>query len=105
MLQERAYRDLIEVNTIDSYQGQEKDVTIISCVRTNGVGFLSDRQRINVALTRAKYAEFICGNFSSLDRDNMWNNLLTDARQRNCFHEVRAHCENEVLWNYVRRKP
>ncbi|KAE8740877.1 hypothetical protein FOCC_FOCC013590 [Frankliniella occidentalis] len=105
MLQERAYRDLIEVNTIDSYQGQEKDVTIISCVRTNGVGFLSDRQRINVALTRAKYAEFICGNFSSLDRDNMWNNLLTDARQRNCFHEVRGHCENEVLWNYVRRKP
>lgn len=60
-------KTLVDVNTIDSCQGQEKDIIIISCVRTNGVGFLSDRQRVNVALTRAKHALFICGNFSSLD--------------------------------------
>lgn len=57
----------LEINTIDSFQGQEKDVIIMSCVRTSGVGFLADRQRLNVALTRAKYALFMCGNFLSLD--------------------------------------
>ncbi|KAK3926941.1 Helicase sen1 [Frankliniella fusca] len=104
LLQERPIRDFVEVNTIDSFQGQEKDVTIISCVRTKGIGFLSDQQRLNVALTRAKYAEFICGNFSSLDRDQMWNSLTTDAKQRKCFHEIRSHCQDDELWNYVFQK-
>ncbi|XP_034250544.1 probable helicase senataxin [Thrips palmi] len=97
-------KPLVEVNTIDSCQGQEKDIIIISCVRTNGVGFLSDRQRINVALTRAKYAMFICGNFSSLDRDSMWNNLLTDARHRKCLIEVRNNYNKGDLWNLISKK-
>lgn len=56
----------VEVHTIDSAQGLENDIVIMSVVKTRGVGFLSNPQRLNVALTRAKKALFICGNFSSL---------------------------------------
>ena len=55
----------LEVNTVDSFQGQECDVIIISCVRSHKIGFLSDRQRLCVALTRAKQSLIICGNFNA----------------------------------------
>ena len=55
-----------DVNTVDAYQGQERDVIIMSCVRSNGIGFLSDGQRLCVALTRAKHSAIVCGNFKNL---------------------------------------
>lgn len=54
------------MNTIDSCQGQERDIVIISIARTRGIGFLAIRQRLNVALTRAKKMLILCGNFNSL---------------------------------------
>lgn len=54
-----------EVNTVDSFQGQERDIIIMSCVRSHGIGFLSDKQRLCVALTRAKYSLILCGNFNT----------------------------------------
>ena len=62
----RSISKQIWVNTIDSFQGQEKDVVIFSIGRSQGIGFLADHQRLNVALTRAKYSLIICGNFASL---------------------------------------
>jgi senataxin len=66
---------LIEVNTVDSYQGREKDVIIISTVRSHGMGFLADKRRLNVAVTRAKHFVLIVGNSCSLKNDRLWKDL------------------------------
>jgi hypothetical protein len=56
------------VSTVDSYQGREADIVIISTVRTKSVGFVDDRQRINVALTRAKRLVRVVGCKRLFDR-------------------------------------
>ena len=75
----------IDFNTIDGFQGQEKDIIILSCVRgaqEQGVGFLKDVRRINVALTRAKSTLFILGNKEALKGNHFWQDLIVDAQQR-----------------------
>jgi superfamily I DNA and/or RNA helicase len=67
MLQHCGLQDIVTVNTIDGYQGKERDVIIMSCVRTQGTGFMSDAQRLNVSLTRARFSMIICANFQSLE--------------------------------------
>ncbi|XP_025197198.1 uncharacterized protein LOC112595983 isoform X2 [Melanaphis sacchari] len=85
----------INVNTIDSFQGGECDVLLISTVRTNGVGFMDDICRLNVALTRAKQSLIICGNFMSLKGERVWSDLLEDARKRKLIKKV----SNKVITN------
>ncbi|PSN48545.1 hypothetical protein C0J52_05916 [Blattella germanica] len=98
----------VEVNTIDSFQGQERDIIVMSCVRTGGVGFLADTQRLNVALTRARYSLLLCGNFTSLrvGSDNMWRALLENASQRNVLKHVTANIakNKEELMKLVLRE-
>ena len=69
----------IEVNTVDAYQGREKDIIIISTVRTNSLGFLRDYRRMNVAITRAKHFLFIVGNQKCLKKDENWNALINNG--------------------------
>ena len=74
----------IEVMTADSSQGKEKDIVIISCVRSgDSIGFLDDAHRLNVMLTRSKNALYIVGNLSQLaNQDENWKALLCHARDR-----------------------
>merc|ERR1711952_119877 len=59
----------VVVNTVDGFQGSERDVIVISCVRSGAgtsIGFLQDRQRLNVALTRAKHCLVVVGDTAAL---------------------------------------
>jgi len=78
----------VEFNTVDAFQGRERDIIIFSCVRAaveGGIGFLSDIRRMNVGLTRAKSSLFILGNSDFLVRNHMWKRLVEDAQERNAF--------------------
>ncbi|KAF2298178.1 hypothetical protein GH714_016782 [Hevea brasiliensis] len=79
----------VKVQSIDGFQGGEEDVVIISTVRSNSdgfIGFMSNRQRINVSLTRARHCLWILGNERTLARSgSVWEELVSDAKQRQCF--------------------
>ncbi|AQK94366.1 P-loop containing nucleoside triphosphate hydrolase superfamily protein [Zea mays] len=79
----------VKVKSMDGFQGAEEDIIIISIVRSNGagtVGFLSNLQRTNVALTRAKHCLWIVGNGTTLFNSNsVWQKIVKDTRDRGCF--------------------
>lgn len=91
----------LEVNTVDSFQGQERDIIIMSCVRSRGIGFLSDRQRLCVALTRAKHSLILCGNFNTFLKDQMWNALISDAKSRGVLCRVDANATPNIIKQYI----
>jgi regulator of nonsense transcripts 1 len=77
--------DDVEVKTVDGYQGREKEVIIFSCVRSNpeqNVGFLSEKRRLNVALTRAKRGLIVIGDPATLRGDDNWRAWLEYVRDR-----------------------
>ncbi|KAK9942494.1 hypothetical protein M0R45_008158 [Rubus argutus] len=82
----------LSVRSVDGFQGGEEDVIIISTVRSNGngsIGFLSNRQRANVVLTRARHCLWILGNGATLSNsDSIWKKLIIDAKNRDCFYNA-----------------
>ncbi|KAK8850599.1 hypothetical protein IAR55_004518 [Kwoniella newhampshirensis] len=88
-LKKELYKE-VEVASVDAFQGREKDYIILTCVRSNehqGIGFLNDPRRLNVALTRAKYGVVILGNPKVLSKHPLWLYLLTHFKEKSCFVE------------------
>lgn len=74
----KPFRSAITVNTVDGFQGQERDIVIISLVRANEegqIGFLNDLRRMNVAITRARMKLIILGDASTLTRHAFYRKL------------------------------
>ncbi len=83
-------KDLL-VSTIDSFQGQEKEIVILSLVRSNDeskIGFLSDYRRMNVALTRAKEQLFVIGDSSTIGNDPFYSYFLEYMEKNEAYRSV-----------------
>ncbi len=75
----RPFRQVVSVNTVDGFQGQERDIIIISLVRSNDngqIGFLSDLRRMNVAMTRARMKLIIFGDKATLQHHTFYRKLI-----------------------------
>ncbi len=96
----------IEINTVDSFQGQERDIVLFSTVRSNflnddeysknhtGIGFLNDFRRMNVALSRAKYACFVIGNSNTLKNNSYWKKLIDYCKLYDTFYKINSKNES-----------
>lgn len=91
----------LEVSTVDGFQGCEKDIIILSCVRSrwagkrrgspkSNIGFLKDFRRVNVALTRAKFSLWVIADCEALSHDALWDDLINDARKRKVIANHRS---------------
>jgi len=89
----KPYRKLITVHTVDGFQGQERDVILISLVRANDegkIGFLQDLRRMNVAITRARMKLIILGNASTLTKHAFYKHLYKYIQEKG---EIISLCE------------
>lgn len=80
----------LEISSVDAFQGREKNFIIFSCVRanqSNEIGFLNDRRRLNVSLTRAKFGIFILANAATFTKNQCWYKLMDLYKSVNAFVE------------------
>lgn len=75
-LNRRIQHPSVQISTVDAFQGNEKDVIILSTVRSNGIGFTADPRRLNVAITRAKSQLIVVGNRQLLSSNPLWNAIV-----------------------------
>jgi senataxin len=105
----------IAINTVDSFQGQERDIVLFSTVRSNNnnkkallttnntnkgesetIGFLNDFRRMNVALSRAKLGCFIVGNSEKFKSDFYWAKLIQFCKDKNSFYTINSKNEFNI---------
>ncbi|XP_004686539.1 PREDICTED: protein ZGRF1 [Condylura cristata] len=72
----------VQVSTVDAFQGAEKEVIILSCVRTQQVGFIDSEKRMNVALTRGRRHLLIVGNLACLRKNRLWGRVIQHCEGR-----------------------
>jgi senataxin len=93
----------VAIETIDSYQGRQVDVVILSCVRagaSGGLGFVNDIRRMNVAITRARRSLWILGSLDTLKKNRQWQDLIQDATGRSVV--VYSACVRSLLQEELR---
>jgi len=81
----------IAINTVDSFQGQERDIIYISLVRSNErgeIGFLSDIRRMNVAMTRARKKLVVIGDSSTIGRHPFYDKFLDYVNEQNAYRSA-----------------
>lgn len=92
--------EIVHIDTINGFQGKQKDVVILSCVRANdpiprlvpesrSLRFLPNARQINVGITGARSSLLVIGSASRLRSDEHWARLIKSAEDRNCFFQVR----------------
>ena len=109
----------IAINTVDSFQGQERDIVLFSTVRSNNnknsklttntinknesetIGFLNDFRRMNVALSRAKLGCFIIGNSDKFKSDPYWEKLIQFCQDKKSFYIINSKNESDVGMNNI----
>lgn len=93
-------REQININSVDAFQGQERDVIYISLVRSNSkgeIGFLKEYRRLNVAMTRAKHRLVILGDSATLGSDPFFNELFEYVQENGTYESI---YELDMQMNY-----
>ncbi|NWX48109.1 SETX helicase, partial [Steatornis caripensis] len=98
-----------EVDTVDAFQGREKDCIIVTCVRANStkgsIGFLASLQRLNVTITRARFSLFILGRLKTLMENKDWNELIQDAQKRGAIIKTSEKSYRKDAVKILKLKP
>ncbi|KAK2519875.1 Zgrf1 [Columba guinea] len=97
----------VQVSTVDAFQGAEKEIILLSCVRTRQFGFIDSEKRMNVALTRAKRHLLIVGNLACLSKNRLWGRVICHCKGwENGLQHV-SQCEqqlNDILKCYLEKR-
>lgn len=81
----------ITINSVDAFQGQERDIILMSLVRSNPdgeIGFLGDIRRMNVAMTRARHLLIMVGDSATLSANDFFDQLIQDLQRRGFYHSA-----------------
>jgi ATP-dependent RNA/DNA helicase IGHMBP2 len=84
-------KEQVDINTVDAFQGQERDIIYISLVRSNDegeIGFLADERRMNVAMTRARKKLVMFGDTATLGNNSFYNQLLDYVQEEGAYRSV-----------------
>ncbi|XP_070360703.1 5'-3' DNA helicase ZGRF1 isoform X2 [Equus asinus] len=97
----------VQVSTVDAFQGAEKEIIILSCVRTRQVGFIDSEKRMNVALTRGRRHLLIVGNLACLRKNRLWGRVIQHCEGREGGLQHSSQCEpqlNHLLKDYFEKQ-
>nr|XP_020657797.1 protein ZGRF1 isoform X4 [Pogona vitticeps] len=97
----------VQVSTVDAFQGAEKEIIILSCVRTKQVGFIDSEKRMNVALTRGKRHLLIVGNLNCLRKNKLWGSVIQHCSERKNGLQHVGECEqllSDIIKSCLQRK-
>ncbi|NXN39845.1 ZGRF1 protein, partial [Rhinoptilus africanus] len=97
----------VQVSTVDAFQGAEKEIVLLSCVRTRHIGFIDSEKRMNVALTRAKRHLLIVGHLACLSKNRLWGRVIHHCKGWEHGLQHASQCEqqlNNILKAYLEKQ-